>query len=74
MLEEFDCSVMNQGVLNTGNEVGDLAMGLFGSYAEVPFSKDLGEMIPITEKLIEEGVENICEASFSYGKSFRKAK
>ena len=28
--EEFDASVMNQAVLSTGNDVGDLAMGLFG--------------------------------------------
>ena len=27
-----------------GNEVGDLAMGLFGDYVEVPFG-DLGDMI-----------------------------
>lgn len=27
--EIFDDSVMNQSVLETGNEVGDLAMGLF---------------------------------------------
>lgn len=48
-------------------------MGLFGSYTEVPFSQDLGEIISITEKLLEGGVEKNCEASFSYGKSFRKA-
>ncbi|NLG10433.1 MAG: DUF2779 domain-containing protein, partial [Coriobacteriaceae bacterium] len=28
--ELFDDSVMNQAVLSTGNEVGDLAMGYFG--------------------------------------------
>ena len=36
--EEFDDSVMNQTVLATGNDVGDLAMGLFGDYTEVPFT------------------------------------
>ena len=35
---------MNQTVLETGSEVGDLAMGLFGHYVEVPYG-DLGEMI-----------------------------
>ena len=33
--DEFDDSVMNQSVLSTGNDVGDLAMGLFGDYTEV---------------------------------------
>ena len=63
--EEFDDSVMNEAVLTTGNEVGDLAMGLFGDYVEVPFG-DLGEMIRITDKLIKEKTPIICEASFSY--------
>lgn len=35
--EFFDESAMNQATLETGNEVGDLAMGLFGDYVEVPF-------------------------------------
>ena len=35
--EEFDDSVMNQVILDNGSEVGDLAMGLFGEYVEVPF-------------------------------------
>ena len=68
--DEFDDSVMNQAVLSTGNDVGDLAMGLFGDYTEVPFTENLGDMIPATQKLIDEGVKNICEASFSYDGCF----
>ncbi|MBE6962198.1 MAG: DUF2779 domain-containing protein [Ruminococcaceae bacterium] len=54
-----------------GNEVGDLAMGLFGDYTEVTVMKDDGRpdipaMIEKTRQCIENGVENICEASFSY--------
>ena len=64
--EEFDESVMNQVILDNGSEVGDLAMGLFGDYVEVPFSRDLGEMIKNTEELLEAGTSIICEASFSY--------
>ena len=30
--EVYDDSVMNQSILETGNEVGDLAMGLFGAF------------------------------------------
>ena len=63
--EEFDDSVMNEAVLTTGNEVGDLAMGLFGDFVEVPYG-DLGEMIRITEELIIKKTSIICEASFSY--------
>ena len=48
--EEFDDSTMNQAVLSTGNDVGDLAMGLFGEYTEVPFTEKLGDMIPATQK------------------------
>lgn len=70
MPEEFDDSVMNEAILSTGNDVGDLAMGLFGDYTEVPYSESLGDMIPATQKLIDEGVENICEASFSYDGCF----
>ena len=70
MPQEFDDSVMNQAILSTGNEVGDLAMGLFGDFSEVPFTENIGDMIPATQKLIDEGVQNICEASFSYDGCF----
>ncbi|MBE6350884.1 MAG: DUF2779 domain-containing protein [Spirochaetaceae bacterium] len=68
--ELFDASVLNQTILDTGNEVGDLAMALFGDFTEVPFSENLSDMIPATQKLIDEGVENIAEASFSYDNCF----
>ena len=42
--EEFDESVNNENVLKNGNIVGDLAMGLFGEYKEVPFG-DVKEKI-----------------------------
>lgn len=70
MPEEFDDGVMNQAILSAGNDVGDLAMGLFGEYTEVPYSEHLSEMIPATQKLMKEGVKNICEASFSYDGCF----
>lgn len=62
--EEFDNSVTNQTVLDTGNEVGDLAMGLLGDYTEVPYG-DLTEMLEITKTLIENNTKIIAEASFS---------
>jgi hypothetical protein len=68
--EEFDDSVMNEAVLQTGNEVGDLAMGLFGAYVEVPFDRHLQAMIDETNRLIDGGTKIIAEASFSYHGSF----
>ncbi len=64
--EAFDDSVINQGVLDTGNEVGDLAMGLLGDFTEVPFDSDLTKMILKTEELLEQGVKVIAEASFLF--------
>ena len=54
-----------------GNEVGDLAMGLFGDYVEVTTYKedgklDLKAMIDKTVLEMDKGTTNICEASFSY--------
>ena len=57
--------------MTAGNEVGDLAMGLFGDYTEVTVLKedgrpDISAMIEKTKDCIAAGMENICEASFSY--------
>ena len=63
--ELFDDSAMNEAVLKTGLAVGDLAMGLFGDYREVPYG-ELGEMLTATQQLLADGVANIAEASFSW--------
>ena len=63
--EEFDDSAVNQAVLDRGNAVGDLAMGLLGDYVEVPFG-DLSEMIRRTRELIDAGTPVIAEASFAF--------
>lgn len=57
--------------LVTGNQVGDLAMGLFGDYIEVTVlsedgKPDIPAMLEKTRQCMENGVENICEASFSF--------
>ena len=57
--------------METGNEVGDLAMGLFGDFTEVTAHKedgrlDLSKMIAHTKQLVAENHPVICEASFSY--------
>lgn len=68
--EKFDDSVMNEAVLQTGNEVGDLAMGLFGDYVEVLFDRPLQKMIDETMRLVDGGTKIIAEASFSYHGAF----
>ena len=55
-----------------GNEVGDLAMGLFGDFTETTVLKkedgrpDIPAMLEKTKQCVADGVENICEAAFSY--------
>lgn len=56
--------------MRQGDEVGDLAMGLFGDYVEVTAYDDerldLGRMIDATAEAMTKGIPVICEASFSY--------
>lgn len=54
-----------------GNEVGDLAMGLFGDFVEATAYKpdgslDLQTMKELTKQYLKEGREVICEAAFDY--------
>lgn len=63
---EQDDSRMKAGLM-----VGDLAMGYFGAFTEVPFNhEDMGGMIDETKRLIEAGTTVITEASFSYDGNF----
>ena len=56
--------------MEVGNEVGDLAMGLFGDYVEVTAydgdKLDLHKMIENTQYEMNKGTNVICEASFDY--------
>ena len=54
-----------------GNEVGDLAMGLFGDYVETTTHKpdgklDIPAMLERTRLEMEKGSPIICEAAFSF--------
>ena len=59
-----------QARFDAGNEIGDLAMGLFGDFVEVTVKDgeklDLARMIERTKEAMDRGTEVICEASFSY--------
>ena len=69
MPDEFDSSVMNEAVLVQGSEVGDLAMGLFGDFIEVPYGKP-AEMVEATKALMDANTPIIAEASFSFEGQF----
>ena len=69
--EEAPVDEALQARFEQGNEVGDLAMGLFGPYVEVTTKKeddslDLTAMVEKTRQEMEKGTEIICEASFTY--------
>ena len=69
--EEAEVDEALEARFEKGNEVGDLAMSLFGDFKEVTVknadgSLDLTKMIELTQQYMAEGVENICEASFNY--------
>lgn len=58
-----------------GNKVGDLAMGLFGNFKEVTTHKadgtlDLTAMVEKTKQCLDDGIENIAEASFSWNGNY----
>ncbi len=68
--EEATVDEALQARFEQGNVVGDLAMGLFGDYKEAHAKKpdgnlDLSKMVEQTKQWMQEGVDNICEASFS---------
>ena len=71
---EFDQAVLDR--MEVGNQVGDLAMGYFGDFVEIPANRksdgklDLSTMISATEAEMAKGTPVICEASFVYNGLF----
>lgn len=72
MRDMYDESVENQAIMDEGSRVGDLAMGYFGDYVEIPYvdGKDKSAMIEATKEEMEKGTPVICEATFSYNGLF----
>ncbi len=69
--EEQEIDPTTQARFDAGTEVGELAKGLFGPYTDVSAHAsdghlDLKTMLERTLQCVSEGVENICEAAFSY--------
>jgi len=61
--EVRDDSAVDQSRLDQGNKVGDLAMGYFGSYIEVPYNDDKSVMQEETQRLLDAKTPTICEAA-----------
>ncbi len=69
--EEATVDEALQARFEQGTAIGKLAMGLFGDHKVVHAEKpdgslDLTKMVEQTRQWMQEGVENICEASFTY--------
>jgi hypothetical protein len=69
--EEAVIDPQTEGRFAVGTEVGELAQGLLGPYEVMTVWKEDGHldykaMIAKTQDAIERGVQNICEAAFSY--------
>ena len=68
--EELTVDESTLSRMEAGNEVGDLAMGLFGDFVEVTAyhgdKLDLNKMIETTREEMNRGTPVICEASFQY--------
>ncbi|MCL2704728.1 MAG: DUF2779 domain-containing protein [Spirochaetaceae bacterium] len=71
--EVRDDSILNQQILEAGSRVGDLAMGYYSDYIEVPYNDDKSIMIAETQQVLDAKIKTICEASFSFNKSFCSA-
>ena len=67
-LAEVDSHTLS--IMETGNAVGDLAMGLFGDFTEVTVYTDgeidLSAMVRRTQEEIKKDTSVICEASFEW--------
>lgn len=70
MPERFDQSVLDINRLSTGTAVGDLAMGSFGQFVEVPFSRNKAKMTAETQRLLSIGTSIIAEGAFSFENNF----
>lgn len=68
--EELTLSADVLSRMNAGNEVGDMAMGLFGDYVEVTAYSgekiNLPKMLENTKIEMAKGTNVICEASFDF--------
>ncbi len=56
-----------KAIFETGNKIGDLACTLFPNGKEIPYNgTSFEEKIELTQKWLDEGIDNIYEATFKY--------
>ena len=56
-----------KAIFETGNKIGDLACALFPDGKEIPYNgTSFEEKIELTQKWLDEGIDNIYEATFKY--------
>ena len=67
--EEYE-ETKSEGVLQNGNEVGDLARSYFGNYSLVKYNEVLIKMIMETKEFLKQNKKIICEASFKFDNLF----
>ena len=67
--EEYE-ETKSEGVLQNGNEVGDLARSYFGNYSLVKYNEALIKMIMETKEFLKQNKKIICEASFKFDNLF----
>jgi len=67
---DFDDSVMNESILEAGNDVGNVAMEYYGDFVEVNYNRDdpnnRQTMIAATKLLEAKGTPIIAEARYSH--------
>lgn len=63
---ELADNVLNENIMANGNKVGELARGYFGDYALVSLNDDKKAMTDETQRYMDDGWDNIAEASFTY--------
>lgn len=70
MPEEYILDETTKARFKAGSEVGELATHLFKNCVTVKYSDNKSLMINKTKKLMDEGHENIAEASFAFDEQF----
>ena len=60
----------NDAIFENGNQVGDLARGLFGDYILIDYNDGYQKMIEKTKEELVHKPNIICEASFNYDGNF----
>ena len=56
--------------MKTGQNVGEIAKGIFGDYNDIAYDKDMAKRVEMTKDALDDGSEIITEASFLFDDNF----